>query len=148
MDLLDLALVKTRLEDAEAGLVSIGYAADFAAATAPGQVIRGPAAFLVITGEEPLQVLEGSGPLRQNIQVTLSVLLGVTLAGARGEAGLKALAGPIEAVRFALFGWAHPAAERAFHLAGGGVEDFDAKTGVLVYRLDFEAPVKIQEILP
>ncbi|MDZ4374767.1 MAG: hypothetical protein U1C74_25590 [Phenylobacterium sp.] len=147
MDLLDLDDVKTHLADVAPTLRSIGFAADFAAAMGGGAVIASPTAFLIQTGEQPFEVREGSGPLRQLILVTISVLVAVNLAGRHGAAGLTALKAPVGEVRMGLFGWPHPDAEGKFLLAGGGIEDFDAKTGVLLYRLDFEAPVRIQETL-
>lgn len=145
MDLLDLDQVKARLQARATSLRDIGFAADFAAVTQPGAVIASPSAFVIQTGEQPVEVREGSGPLRQLILVTVSVLVAVRFAGARGVAGLDALKEPVGQVRNALFGWAHPDAERKFWLGPSGLEDFDGKTGVLVYRLDFEAPVRLQE---
>lgn len=148
MDLLNLTPVKARLVDEAASLRDIGYAADFNAAAQDGAVIASPAAFILQTGEQPFEVREGSGPLRQLILVTISVLVAVRLAGVRGQAGLAALVQPVGEIRAALFGWQHPDAYGKFLLAGGGVEDFNSKTGVLVYRLDFEAPRFLQETLP
>lgn len=147
MDLLDLAEVKTRLTEQTTALREIGFAADFNAATQPGAVIAGPAAFIIITGEEPFPVKAASAPMTQWVNVTVSVLVAVRLAGIRGAAGLAALVAPVGQVRAAIFAWHHPQSEEAFELAGGGVEDFDGKTGLLVYRLDFTALTKMQETL-
>ncbi|MEW5687419.1 MAG: hypothetical protein AB1942_21085 [Pseudomonadota bacterium] len=148
MDLLDLELAEARLKDVAPGFREYGFAADFAAATAAGSLRASPSVFLIQTGGQPYEVREGSGPLRQLILVTISALVGVNLAGLRGAAGLKALKDPVNLVRMGLFGWFHPEAEMAFHLGAEGVEDFDGKTGVLFYRLDFEAPRRLQETLP
>lgn len=149
MDLLDLAPMKARLQDGRApSLRDVGYAADFAAVTAPGAVLAQTGCYLVTTGEEPLPVAEASTPQRQNVLVTISALVAVKFAGQRGEAGLKALKAPCGEVRRALFGWHHPDSLTAFQLAGGGLEDFDGKTGVAVYRIDFAALVTMQEELP
>lgn len=147
MDILDLNLVKQRLGDVAPALRLVGFAAEFSALSQPGAVIASPSAYVIVTGEEPAQVAEGSGPLRQWLDVTISVLVAVRLAGPMGAAGLAALEEPVAQVRAAVFGWAHPDAERKFHLGGGGIEDFDAKTGVLIYRLDFIALCKVQETL-
>ena len=149
MDLFPLKPVQARLETlGPQALRFIGFAADFAAATAPGGVLANPSAFIVLIDADPYQVREGSGPLRQDLVATFAVLLGVKRAGQRAEAGLAMLETPTRLVRGALFGWKHPNAKRACHHAGEGVEDFDAKTGVLFYRLNFSAPVTIQEQAP
>ena len=146
MELLDLKPFQARLKAKTTGVIrDIGFAADFAAATAPGAAIASPSAFIILTGAEPLEIQEGSGPLRQLFDVTVSVLLALKLAGVRGSAGLEQLAAPAAATRGALFGWAHPDAERKCWSGGESIEDFDSKTGVLVYRLDFVARAKIQE---
>lgn len=148
MNLLPLEPIKDRLVELGNALRFVGYSADFATATKPGGVLANPSAFITLIGAEPYQVHEGSGPLRQTLRVTFCVLLGVKLAGARGEAGLALLEAPSGLVRQSLFGWTHPQAQRSCHLAGEGLEDFDATTGVLFYRLDFETEVRIQEQLP
>lgn len=147
MALLDLTLAKARLTDLAPSLREIGFAADFAAVTKPGGVLANPSAFLIETGATPVEIREGSGPLRQLLVVHLSVLVATRLAGLRGAAGLTALETPIDEIRAALFGWFHPGAEKKFEMAGEGLEDLDGATGVLVYRLDFEAPVRVQETL-
>lgn len=147
MDLIALDQVKTRLEAEAPSLRQVGFAADFNAATQPGAVIAGPAAFIITTGEEWAPPKAASAPMTQWVAITISILIAVKLAGARGEAGLAALDTPIGEVRAALFGWHHPDADGPMAMSGGGVEDFDGKTQVLVYRLDFNALTSIQETL-
>jgi hypothetical protein len=148
LELLDLEPFKARLDEVNDGLVrDLGFAADSAAATAPGAVLASPSAFIVLTGAEPFEIREGSGPLRQLFNVNVSVLVAVKFAGSRGQAALKAFAAPNARVRGALFGWRHPGAERGCWSGGESLEDFDGKTGVAVYRLDFVAQAKIQEQL-
>lgn len=144
--LFDVEPVVQRLRAACPLLRLVGGAADLAAVAQPGGVRASPSAFVLLSGAAPHEVKEGSGPLRQDLTVTFSVLLGVTLAGAQGAAGLKAIEAPAKQVRGALFGWAPPEpAYRRCWSAGEALEDFDAKTGVLLYRLDFETEVHIQE---
>lgn len=145
MTLLALTLVKARLIDEVPSLRDVGFAADFAAVTNPGGVIASPSAYIVQTGATAREIREGSGPLRQVMDVTIAVLVAVRLAGQRGAAGLTALEAPVDAVRTALFGWFHPEADKKFELVDEALEDFDGKTGVAVYRLDFRAPRRIQE---
>lgn len=146
LELLDLAPIVTRLEATiKPTFRQIGNAADAAAATAKGQVIASPSATVVYLGAAADDVREGSGPLRQSLEVTVGVVIGLTLAGASGAAGLKAMQKPAGLVRAALFGWSHPGAERQFWCAGESVEDFDPKTQILYLRLDFSTRVRIQE---
>jgi hypothetical protein len=145
MDLLALTPVIDRLKAVASALRQVGAAADLAAGMKPGGLTASPSAFVILTGAEPFEVAEGSGPLRQTFEVTLTVLVGVNLAGAKGEAGLEKLETPVREVRRALFGWSHPDAEIKFRSGGEGVEEFDAKTGVLLYRLDFTTRVRLLE---
>lgn len=150
IEILDLAPVVTRLEllkTQEHGFRTVQTAADAAAATGPGATVASPSATVLYLGASPYAVREASGPLRQGFDVTIGVVLGLTLAGARGEAGLKAMQEPAALIRGALFGWMHPDAETKFRSAGEGVEDFDEKTRTLFLRLDFTCRVVIQETL-
>lgn len=151
IEILDLAPVVTRLDllkTAEHGFRTVQTAADAAAATRPGATVASPSATIVYLGASPYAVREGSGPLRQGFEVTIGIVLGLTLAGARGAAGLKAMQGPAALIRGALFGWQHPDTETKFRSAGEGVEDFDEKTRTLFMRLDFTCRTVIQENLP
>lgn len=148
MNLLPLAPIKARVDEIGPAIRFIGFSADFAAATKPGGVLANPSAFITLLGGEPYEVREASMPLRQVILVTFAVLVGVKLAGQRGETGLALLEEPIRLIRQKLFGWEHPNADRPCHMAGEGLEDFDATTGVLFYRLDFSTLRTIQETYP
>lgn len=145
MHLLPLTPVIDRLKVEARSLRQVGAAADLAAGMKPGGLTASPSAFVILSGAEPFDVAEGSGPLRQTFDVTLAVLVGVNLAGSKGEAGLAKLETPVGEVRDALFGWSHPDAEIKFRSGGEGVEEFDAKTGVLLYRLDFITRVRLLE---
>ena len=146
--LLDLQPFKDRLDEVNDGLFrEIGFAADFAAVTAPGGVLQSPSAYIILTGADPFEIHEGSGPLRQNFNVNVSVLVAMRFIGTRGHPALEAFEAPNARVRGALFGWLHPGAQRGCWSAGESLEDFDGKTGVAVYRLDFIAQAKIQEQL-
>lgn len=148
MDLLDEQPIIDRLKARAPSLRNVGAAADLAAITGAGGVIAGPDAYVVPGGADPFDVAEGSGPLRQWLSVTTSIVIGLTLAGVRGAAGMAKTRGPSREIRAALFGWTHPDAQRKFHHAGEGLESFDAKTGQLFYRLDFNTLVLVQEINP
>lgn len=148
MDLLELDDAKDRLTTRAPSLRLIGFAADFDAAMKPGAVVASPSCFLMITGEDWIPPGSASTLATQSANVTMSALIAVKLAGPMGAAGLQALKQPIAEVRFGLFGWHHPQADGPFALSGGGIEDFNGSTGVLVYRLDFTALTKIQETLP
>ncbi|MDP1617341.1 hypothetical protein [Phenylobacterium sp.] len=145
MHLLAQTPVIERLKVEARSLRQVGAAADLAAGMKPGGLTASPSAFVILSGAEPFDVGEGSGPLRQTFDVTQTVLVGVNLAGAKGEAGLAKLETPVGEVRGALFGWSHPDAEIKFRSGGEGVEEFDAKTGVLLYRLDFITRVRLLE---
>ncbi|MCX7586542.1 hypothetical protein [Phenylobacterium sp. 58.2.17] len=145
MSLFALPPIQARLKAKAPILRDVGFAADLAAATAPGAVLAGPQAFVMVMGMDAYEAKEFSGPLRQGLAVNFAVLIGVTLAGQRGEAGLRALDEPVTQARAAIFGWHHPDGEIACRLTAEGVEDFDSKTGVLLYRLDFTTDVVIQE---
>lgn len=147
MHLLALAPSIDRLKTRARSLRQVGAAADLAAALSAGALRASPSAFVLLSGAEPYEVAEGSGPLRQGFDVTVTALVGVNLSGALGEVGLDKLETPIGEVRAALFGWAHPEAETKFHSGGEGIEDFDGKTGVLLYRLDFITRVRLLESL-
>lgn len=148
MSLVALQPIKERLRTRAPILRDVGFAADLAAATAPGAVLAGPQAFIVIMGAEAYEAAEASAPLRQAVEINLAVLVGVNLAGQRGEVGLRALDAPVAEARQALFGWHHPDTVLAMRLSAEGVEDFDSKTGVLLYRLDFVTEVVLQETFP
>lgn len=143
--MLPLGPVIERLDAACGSLKDVGSVADMAAAVAKGAVRASPTAMVMTLGAEAYEVEEGSGPLRQTIDVTIGVVVGVTLAGAQGAQGLKELETPVGEIRGALFGWQHPDAVRKFWAAGESVEDFNPTTGVLLYRLDFSTRVRIQE---
>lgn len=144
--LLDLAPVIDRLGLLTAqGVKFVGSAADGATAAAAGRVIASPTLYVLFLGAVPYEVREGSGPLRQGFDVMVGVIVGVTLAGTTGSDGLKAIQAPAALVRGALFGWEHPQAETQFRSAGESIEDFDEKTRVFLYRLDFTCRVRIQE---
>jgi hypothetical protein len=148
LQLLDLQPMKDRLTEASAGAFrEIGFAADFAAVTAAGGVVASPSAFIIRMGAQFVEIHEGSGPLRQIVNVPVAVLVAVTLAGRKGVDGLVQLEGPCDQVRAAFFGWLHPDAQRSCWMGGEDMEDFDSKTGLLVYRLDFIVQTKITEIL-
>lgn len=121
----------------------IGTAADLAAAGMPGP--GAVAAFVVPGAAEPFENREGSGPLRQTFRVVFTVLLRINVSGLRGEAGLKKLEIPAGKIRTSLFGWRHPAAELKCESAGEGLEDFDPKTSLTLYRLDFATQVRLVE---
>lgn len=123
----------------------IGAAAELA--TALKASVASPGAYVVPGAAEPYETREGSGPLRQTFRHTFTVIVRVSLAGARGEAGLKALEEPAGLVRAALFGWQHPAAELRCASAGEGLEDFDGASGVMLYRLDFQTQTRLLENL-
>ena len=143
--LLPLQPVIDRLKESCPSLKDVGGIADIAAAAAKGAVRASPTAMVMSLGANPYEVQEASGPLRQTIDVTIGVVIGVTLAGANGARGLAELETPVGEVRGALFGWSHPDAVRKFWSAGESVEDFNPETGVLLYRLDFTTRVRIQE---
>lgn len=145
--LLQLAPVIARLDEVCPSLREVGGVADIAAAAARGAVRASPSAMVMTLGADGYEVQEGSGPLRQTLDVSIGVVVGVTLAGAKGAAGLGRLEEPVGEIRGALFGWRHPDAVRPFWMGGESVEDFDAATGVLLYRLDFTTRVRIQETL-
>jgi hypothetical protein len=147
VSLFPLAPIIARLRQAAPILRKVGSAADLAAAGSAGAVRVSPTATVILLGIATLEVKEGSGPLRQTLEPTVGVLVGVTLAGDQGERGLLAIEEPTDQVRAALFGWGPPGTERRFHIADEGIEDFDAKTGVLLYRLDFTTRIRIQEPL-
>lgn len=146
MNLLPLSPVADRLK--EPGLCPslrlVGSAADLAA-VARSKTPANVAAFVVLLGADNVQTLEGSGPLRQVLQVTVAVVLRVTLSGAEGAAGLKQLETPAGEVRAALFGWMHPDGQLKFTISAEALEDFDPATGVTLYRLDFTTRVRLQE---
>lgn len=144
MNLLPLDPIVARLRASAPTLRSVGTAADLAAIQATG-VRAGPMAFVILSGADAHEVREGSGPLRQVLAVTVTVLLGLPTAGAKGEAGLRAVEEPASQVRAALFGWSHPDALRSFVSAGEGLEEFDAKSQVLLYQLSFTTLRLIQE---
>lgn len=148
MDLLQLRPIIERLKARVPQLRSVGKTADLAALLEKGRIVGGPQAFVFENGAEPIEVREGSGPLRQAFLATVTVIVATDLAGPVGEAAIEELPEPISAVRFALFGWTHPAAERKFHCGASGIEDFNADTRVLLYRLDFVTQVAIQEENP
>ena len=142
LGLLDLAPVLARLKAVPATPIKRhGTAGDMAAATAASLVAGGAAATILLLGAEPRPVRTASGPLVQTMDVTVGVVVGVNLAGATGDAGLAKIQPPVDVVRCALFGWKHPGAQTQFVSAGEGIEAFDAKTGVLFYRLDFSTSV-------
>lgn len=143
MDLLDEQPIIDRLKARAPCLRDVGAAADLEAVA--GGVIAGPQGFVVPVGATPYEVTEGSGPLRQTLLVTMGVIIALTLAGKRGAPGMRATRAPSREIRSALFGWTHPDAWRAFHHAGEGIEDWDAKAGLLLYRLDFSTLVRVQE---
>lgn len=145
--LLPLAPVIERLDQACGSLREVGSVADIAAAVAKGAVRASPTAMVMALGADPYDVEEGSGPLRQTIDVTIGVVIGVTLAGAKGSQGLTELETPVGEVRGALFGWSHPYAVRKFWLGGESIEDFNPATGVLLYRIDFITRVRITETI-
>jgi hypothetical protein len=122
----------------------VGAAADLTAAQKRG-VIAGPSAFVLITDANPYETREGSGPLRQDLLVNVAIVVGVTLAGTVGEAGIVQLTAPNDAIRGLLLGWKHPDALRKFQHAGEGVEDFSPETGILLYRQNFSTAVRITE---
>lgn len=126
-------------------LREVGGAADIQAAVSNGSLRASPSGFVIPMGSQAFEIEEGSGPLRQTIDVTFGVVVGVTLAGKLGAEGLKQAEGPCNAVRGAIFGWQHPDAVRKCWSAGESVEDFNEKTGVLLVRLDFTTRVRIQE---
>lgn len=147
MDLLPLTPIVERLGRATCpSLRLVGTAADLAAASASATPAD-TAAFVVLLGAVGEDSHEGSGPLRQSFVVTVGVLVRVRLVGADGSKGLKLLETPVGEVRAALFGWLHPDAELKFEISGEDLEDFDAKTGVLLYRLDFITRVRLLENL-
>jgi hypothetical protein len=145
IELLPLQPVIDRLKTAAPSLRDVGGVADMAATASKGAVIATPTAMVIPLGANPYDPEEGSGPLRQTIDVTFGVVLGVTLAGALGAKGLQQAEGPANEIRAALFGWQHPGAVRKCWMGGESVEDFNAQTGVLLYRLDFTTRVRIQE---
>jgi hypothetical protein len=145
LPLLPLQPVIDLLKTGAPMLRSVGSAAELAAVMKRGVVIAGPAAFVVPGGAVPYDQREGSGPLRVDAVVTVSVVLGLTLAGKTGAEGLQAAEAPADAVRGLLFGWKHPDALRKFTWASEGPEDLNAETNVLLYRLDFETAVRITE---
>jgi hypothetical protein len=144
VNLLTLEPIVSRLEEAASPEIRrVGSAADMTAATAPSLVVGGSAATVILVGGKAREIAEGSGPFRQVIDVTITVVVGVPLAGVAGEAGVKRLEGPVNAVRTAMFGWRHPDAQQRFAHVGESLESFDAKTGVLFYRLDFATAVTL-----
>lgn len=145
--MLPLAPVIARLSEACGSLRDVGGVADLAAVVAKGAVRASPTALVMTLGANAYEIQEGSGPLRQTIDVTIGVIVGVTLAGPKGAAGLAQLETPVGEVRGALFGWQHPDAVRKFWAGGESVEDFNPETGVLLYRLDFTTRVRIQETI-
>lgn len=145
--LLPLQPVIDRLKAACGSLRDVGGIADIAAAGAKGAVRASPVAMVMHLGGSAFETQEGSGPLRQTIDVTIGVIVGVTLAGSKGEQGMAQLETPVGEIRGALFGWEHPGAVRKFWSAGESVEDFNPETGVLLYRLDFTTRVRIQETI-
>lgn len=148
MSLLAATPFAERLKARAPSLRQVGFAADLAVAMKPGGLLASPSAFVVMMGAEPYPVADASSLLRQVFVVTFAVLVGVNLAGQRGEAGLKALDQPVDECRAALFGFHHPGADLACRSAGEGVEDFDAATGVLFYRLDFATEATLLETFP
>lgn len=142
--LLPLAPVVERLQQV-CDFRQVGTAADIAAAVSRGAIIASPTAMVILLGAAPYSIEAVSGPLRQTIDVTIGVVIGVTLAGALGAAGLAELEIPVGQARGALFGWRHPDAVLKFWLSGESVDAFDETTGVLAYRLDFTTRVRIQE---
>jgi hypothetical protein len=147
IEILDLQPIVDRLSllKRDGTLRDVQSAADAIAAASPGAVIASPSATVVYLGAAPYEVAEGSGPLRQAFEVSIGVVLGLTLAGARGAEGLKKMQAPAAYIRGALFGWQHPGAENKFRSAGESVEDFDEKTRTLFLRLDFTCRARIQE---
>lgn len=144
MDLLSEHPIIDRLKAKATCLREVGAAADLAAVTTGG-LAASPAAFVVPLGAESYEVTEGSGPLRQTLLVTFSVVTAITLAGRRGAAGMAATRGPTAEIRRALFGWRHPDASTKCHHAGESLEDFDPAKGLVLYRLDFSTLVRLQE---
>lgn len=147
IEILDLAPVVERLAD-EAGVFrDVGSVADLAAAMAQGTVLASPTAMVMLMGAVYAPPGTGSGPWAQTLEVTVGVVIAVTLAGPLGAEGMAELALPLARARGALFGWTHPGTNVVlpFWLTNEGVEDFDRETGVLLYRLDFTNRVRIQE---
>lgn len=145
--LLPMAPIVARLEAAARPAIHrVTTAADVAAALNPSAIPAGSSmASVVVLGAEPRQIREGSGPVRQVLDVTFSVVVGIGLAGAAGAAGIERLEGPLNAVRDAIFGWLHPRAEEVCAHAGERLEDFDPKTGALFYSLDFTTNVILRK---
>lgn len=147
MDLLRLQPVVDRLDRVSCpALKAVGTAADLAAVKS-ASTAAACAAFVVLLGANGLEIQEGSGPLRQTFDVTIGVVLRTSVAGAEGAAGLKKLEEPTGQVRARLFGWEHPDAQRKFAIAGESLEDFDPKTGLVLYRVDFITRVRLVEPL-
>lgn len=142
--LLQLQPVIDRLQ-ALGSFQEVGSSADLATVLAEGTLLASPSVYVIFLGASPYQVRAKSGPLTQLMDVTIGVVVAVNLAGFRGQAGLAQLERPVGQARGALFGWAHPDAEEPFHFGGESVEDFNEKTGVLAYRIDFVTTVRIQE---
>ncbi|MFN3582614.1 hypothetical protein [Phenylobacterium sp.] len=148
MNLLPLSPIVTRLKTPNLcpSFRLFGTAADLTAA-AKARTPAKLAAYVVLLGAEGHDVREGSGPLRQDFDVQVSVLLRQVLSGLDGAAGLKQLETPAGEIRAALFGWQHPDADLRFTIASEGLEDFDPTTGVTLYRIDFQTRVRLMEPL-
>ena len=148
MDLLDPQLIIDRLKDqvTRPTLVEIGGLAELGAA-ASLQLTASPSAFVVPMGARPVENREGSGPLLQDFDVTVAVVIAVNLAGKRGQEALNTLKAPIAAVRAALWGWQPEGALFRFVSGDEALEDYDAGKGVALYRLDFITRVRRLEPL-
>lgn len=153
MDLLNLQTVIDRLK-AIPGAVDggpgyfreVGGLADLGALMKKGQLRgSGASAFVVPAVGQAGRSREGSGPLRQDIAQTIAVVIGVSLSGVLGQEGLTKLVEPIGKVRASLFAWQHPDALFKFECGAEGLEDFNADTGVTLYRMDFETAVRLVE---
>lgn len=154
MDLLNLQTVIDRLKaipgSTPAGpgyFREVGGLADLGALMKAGKLRASPSAFVVPAVGQASRTREGSGPLRQDIAQTIAVVIGVNLSGVLGQEGLTKLVEPVGKVRASLFAWAHPDALYKFECGGEGLEDFNADTGVTLYRMDFETAVRLVETI-
>lgn len=152
MDLLDLQTIIDRLAaidratpDGPGYFREVGGLADLGALMKQGRLRASPSAFVVPATGQAGRTREGSGPLRQDIAQTIAVVIGVNLSGALGREGLTKLVEPIGKVRASLFAWAHPRALYKFECGDEGLEDFNADTGVTLYRMDFLTAVRLVE---
>lgn len=152
MDLLNLQTIIDRLkaipgatEGGPGYFREVGGLADLGALMKGGKLRASPSAFVVPATGQAARTREGSGPLRQDINQTIAVVIGVNLSGVLGQEGLTKLVEPVAKVRASLFAWAHPDALYKFECGGEGLEDFNADTGVTLYRMDFETAVRLVE---